>query len=307
MSFPPSPIAPPQVVPPEAGVNRTCPPPLPLHIQQLLHLSFPPPISAHSSRLSSLSRVTPLDTHLPRPSGHSKPPRVRPSLPSAPLPPSGTCIREGRMKGKWDTQWLSIFPSCEFNKTEYLYVSEKCWRNWRKNKFASCLIIFKWSLLQFLLTKETWKWPYWNMHILSLRRLLWVINFLINILNSGRGIVCMIIIQNKDLPSLATLSHFLSLRSPHRGSTYRRSSSRSNSKSLKSKSSRSYSRSSSRSRSRSRSLSRSRYFQLFFSVLLISFVWFSSIFFFFNQRNLSFKILHLLLSYLKSTHLQCIY
>ncbi|KAM9346018.1 uncharacterized protein ABDE67_012625 [Symphorus nematophorus] len=47
-------------------------------------------------------------------------------------------------------------------------------------------------------------------------------------------------------------------RSPHRGSTYRRSSSRSNSKSSKSKSSRSYSRSSSRSRSRSRSQGRSR-------------------------------------------------
>ncbi|XP_019113893.2 E3 ubiquitin-protein ligase RBBP6 isoform X2 [Larimichthys crocea] len=47
-------------------------------------------------------------------------------------------------------------------------------------------------------------------------------------------------------------------RSPHRGSAYRRSSSRSNSKSSKSKSSRSYSRSSSRSRSRSRSRSQSR-------------------------------------------------
>ncbi|KAF1379277.1 hypothetical protein PFLUV_G00174410 [Perca fluviatilis] len=47
-------------------------------------------------------------------------------------------------------------------------------------------------------------------------------------------------------------------RSPHRGSSHRRSSSRSYSKSSKSKSSRSYSRSSSRSRSRSRSQSRSR-------------------------------------------------
>ncbi|XP_071330261.1 E3 ubiquitin-protein ligase RBBP6-like isoform X2 [Trachinotus anak] len=47
-------------------------------------------------------------------------------------------------------------------------------------------------------------------------------------------------------------------RSPHRGSAYRRSSSRSNSKSSKSKSSRSYSRSSSRSRSRSRSRSHGR-------------------------------------------------
>ncbi|XP_042248692.1 E3 ubiquitin-protein ligase RBBP6-like isoform X2 [Thunnus maccoyii] len=47
-------------------------------------------------------------------------------------------------------------------------------------------------------------------------------------------------------------------RSPHRGSAYRRSSSRSNSKSSKSKSSRSYSRSSSRSRSRSRSRSQGR-------------------------------------------------
>ncbi|XP_041812681.1 E3 ubiquitin-protein ligase RBBP6 isoform X2 [Chelmon rostratus] len=47
-------------------------------------------------------------------------------------------------------------------------------------------------------------------------------------------------------------------RSPHRGSSYRRSSSRSNSKSSKSKSSRSYSRSSSRSRSRSRSRSQGR-------------------------------------------------
>ncbi|XP_040918545.1 E3 ubiquitin-protein ligase RBBP6 isoform X2 [Toxotes jaculatrix] len=47
-------------------------------------------------------------------------------------------------------------------------------------------------------------------------------------------------------------------RSPHRGSTYRRSSSRSNSKSSKSKSSRSYSRSSSRSQSRSRSRSQGR-------------------------------------------------
>ncbi|XP_053193953.1 E3 ubiquitin-protein ligase RBBP6-like isoform X2 [Scomber japonicus] len=47
-------------------------------------------------------------------------------------------------------------------------------------------------------------------------------------------------------------------RSPHRGSSYRRSSSRSDSKASKSKSSRSYSRSSSRSRSRSRSRSQGR-------------------------------------------------
>lgn len=91
---------------------------------------------------------------------------------------------------------------------------------------------------------------------------------------------CMIIIGNID-PSSVASPPSLSLRSPHRGSTYRRSSSRS--KSSKSKSSRSYSRSSSRSRSRSRSLSRSRYF----------------LFCFFLFFSIYINILHLLFSYLK--------
>ncbi|KAM9843993.1 uncharacterized protein ACBR49_013122 [Aulostomus maculatus] len=68
--------------------------------------------------------------------------------------------------------------------------------------------------------------------------------------------------QGAPIPSLMQnewLSNQRKKRSPHRGSTFRRSShSRSNSKSSKSKSSRSYSRSSSRSRSRSRSRSQSR-------------------------------------------------
>lgn len=98
---------PPRVVPP--------PPPL-LHTHPCLRLSSPLLITTASSLHSTISTVTLQDTRLPRPFGQSSPPRVLPSLRSAPLPVTGTNITERRMK----QGGLSYF-----DKTVCILVSEE--------------------------------------------------------------------------------------------------------------------------------------------------------------------------------------
>lgn len=83
------PTAPPPPAPP-------LPPPR-LHTHPCLRLSFPPLTSTASSQPSTISTVTRLDTLLLPPFGQSSPPRVLPSLRSAPLLTTGTNIRGRRL------------------------------------------------------------------------------------------------------------------------------------------------------------------------------------------------------------------